>query len=76
MLFSLTVNSEQEDTAELVSVARVLRDVGRVRGPDTDTRRTLVNNIVNVCANLEGKEVEELGLKCNFKHVCDLFRNP
>ena len=60
MLFSLTVNSEQEDTQELVSVALVLRDVGRVRGPDTDTRRTLVNNIVNVCANLEGKEVEQL----------------
>lgn len=55
-MFSLTVNSEQEDTQELVSVARVLRDVGRVRGPDIDTRRNLVSNIVNVCANLEGKE--------------------
>ena len=57
VLFSLTVNSGQEDTGELVSVARVLRDAGRVRGPDTETRRGLVNNIVNVCANLEGKEV-------------------
>ena len=60
MLFSLTVNSGQEDTGELVSVARVLRDAGRVRGPDTETRRGLVNNIVNVCANLEGKEVSRL----------------
>ena len=57
-MFSLTVNSEPEDTGELVSVARVLRDAGRVRGPDTETRRGLVNNIVNVCANLEGKEVQ------------------
>ena len=57
VLFSLTVNSGQEDTGELVSVARVLRDAGRVRGPDTETRRGLVNNIVNVCTNLEGKEV-------------------
>ena len=64
MLFSLTVNSGQEDTGELVSVARVLRDAGRVRGPDTETRRGLVNNIVNVCANLEGKEV------C--RHFCQL----
>ena len=69
MLFSLTVNSEQEDTQELVSVARVLRDVWRARGPDIDTRRNLVSNIVNVCANLEGKEVEQLGLKCYFKHL-------
>ena len=58
VVFSLTVNSEPEDTGELVSVARVLRDAGRVRGPDTETRRGLVNNIVNVCANLEGKEVQ------------------
>ena len=57
MLFSLTVNSGQEDTGELVSVARVIRDAGRVRGPDTETRGSLVTNIINVCANLEGKEV-------------------
>ena len=43
-------------------MARVLREAGRVRGPDTETRRGLVNNIVNVCANLEGKEVSSLGI--------------
>ena len=86
----MTVNSSQEDTGELVSVARVLRqapyyyiiiiylfiffrdillllhyllrlfmfrEAGRVRGPDQDARRSLVSNIINVCANMEGKEV-------------------
>ena len=74
MLFSLTVNSGQEDTGELVSVARVLRDAGRVRGPDTETRRGLVNNIVNVCANLEGKEVS--GHFCHMSILSLSFQEP
>ena len=35
----------------------MFREAGRVRGPDQEARRSLVSNIINVCANMEGKEV-------------------
>ena len=57
MLFNLTVNSSQEDTQELVTIAAVLKDLVRVQTPDSETRLKIVSNTINVVANMEGWEV-------------------
>ena len=57
VLFNLTVNSSQEDTQELVTIAAVLKDLVRVQTPDPETRLKIVSNSINVVANMEGWEV-------------------
>ena len=53
----MTVNSSQEDTQELVTIAAVLKDLVRVQTPDSETRLKIVSNTINVVANMEGWEV-------------------
>ena len=50
----MTVNSSQEDTQELVTIAAVLKDLVRVQTPDPETRLKIVSNTINVVANMEG----------------------
>ena len=57
VLFNLTVNSSQEDTQEMVTIAAVLKDLVRVQTPDSETRLKIVSNTINVVANMEGWEV-------------------
>ena len=53
----MTVNSSQEDTQEMVTIAAVLKDLVRVQTPDSETRLKIVSNTINVVANMEGWEV-------------------
>ena len=57
VVFNLTVNSSQEDTAELVSVASVVKNIVRVRVVgDQDVRMKLVSNVINVVTNFDGRQ--------------------
>ena len=55
VLFNISVQSTQEDTAELVTIASSLRDLLRTRTGEAETRQKIVSNVVNVVTNMEGR---------------------
>ena len=53
VLFNISVNSTQEDTAELISIAKTLRDLLRMKTVDAEVSRKIISNVVNVVTNME-----------------------
>ena len=55
VIFNLTVNNKQEDTAEMINIASTVRNLVRMKIDDFDVRMKVVSNSINVVTNMENK---------------------
>ena len=55
VIFNLTVNNKEEDTAEMIKIATMIRNLVRMKIQDFDIRMKVISNAINVVTNMENK---------------------